>query len=111
MAPPVDTTVPVETTVPSETTVPTDTVPVETTIDPVLQATAEKALIGVAVVALVALAAVAVAGLRGGAALWQLGLGFMSPMVANMAHLGGLVAGALLGWVIVPRLLESRTGA
>ena len=38
-------------------------------------------------------------------ALWQLGLGFMNPMVANMAHLGGLLAGAALGWTIRPRIL------
>lgn len=38
---------------------------------------------------------------------WQLVEGFLSPMVANMAHLGGLVAGALLGWIIVPRLLAA----
>ena len=37
--------------------------------------------------------------------LWQLGLGLVSPMVANMAHIGGLLAGALLGWLIVPRLI------
>jgi rhomboid protease GluP len=40
-------------------------------------------------------------------ALWQLGLGLVSPMVANMAHIGGLLAGALLGWLIVPRLLDT----
>lgn len=38
-------------------------------------------------------------------ALWQLGLGLVSPMVANVAHIGGLLAGAMLGWTIVPRLL------
>ncbi len=40
-------------------------------------------------------------------ALWQLALGLVSPMVANMAHIGGLLAGAVLGWVIVPRLLAT----
>lgn len=40
-------------------------------------------------------------------ALWQLGLGLVSPMVANMAHVGGLLAGALFGWMIVPRLLTT----
>lgn len=39
-------------------------------------------------------------------AAWQLALGFLSPMVANMAHLGGLLAGAALGWTIPPRLLR-----
>lgn len=38
-------------------------------------------------------------------AAWQLIIGFMSPMVANFAHLGGLVAGAVFGAVLVPRLL------
>jgi rhomboid protease GluP len=36
----------------------------------------------------------------------QLLLGSMNPMIANMAHLGGLLAGAALGWVITPRLLH-----
>jgi rhomboid protease GluP len=31
-------------------------------------------------------------------AVWQLAQGFASPFVANFAHLGGLVAGGLLGW-------------
>lgn len=44
-------------------------------------------------------------------AAWQLALGFMSPMVANMAHLGGLLAGAALGWLIPPRLLARADGA
>jgi rhomboid protease GluP len=39
-------------------------------------------------------------------AAWQLLLGSMNPMIANMAHLGGLLAGAALGWVITPRLLH-----
>lgn len=44
-------------------------------------------------------------------AAWQLSLGFLSPMVANMAHLGGLLAGAALGWMIPPRLLARSAGA
>lgn len=37
-------------------------------------------------------------------ALWQIGQGFASPLVANFAHVGGFVAGGLLGLVIPPRL-------
>lgn len=42
-------------------------------------------------------------------AVWQLAMGFTSPMVANFAHLGGFVAGGILGWVIMPRLLAQIT--
>lgn len=38
-------------------------------------------------------------------AAWQLFEGFMSPTVANFAHVGGLVAGMLLGATLPPKLL------
>jgi membrane associated rhomboid family serine protease len=42
-------------------------------------------------------------------AVWQLATGFLDPRVANMAHLGGLLAGAALGWSLGPRrLLEAE---
>jgi len=44
-------------------------------------------------------------------ALWQLGLGLVSPMIANLAHIGGLLAGGLLGYLIVPRLLSTSSPA
>ena len=44
-------------------------------------------------------------------ALWQLGMGFMSPHVANMAHVAGLLCGAGLGWAIEPRLLRGAAAA
>ncbi len=44
-------------------------------------------------------------------AAWQLVMGFASPMVANFAHLGGFVAGGILGWVIMPRLLAGASPA
>jgi rhomboid protease GluP len=47
-------------------------------------------------------------------AVWQLATGFLDPRVANMAHLGGLLAGAALGWSLVPRMLleaEPATGS
>ena len=37
-------------------------------------------------------------------ALWQIALGFTSPLIANFAHIGGFVAGGLLGLVVPPRL-------
>lgn len=36
-------------------------------------------------------------------AMWQLVLGFTDPLIANFAHLGGFVAGFLLGLVVPPR--------
>ncbi|MFM9058646.1 MAG: rhomboid family intramembrane serine protease [Planctomycetaceae bacterium] len=36
-------------------------------------------------------------------AVWQLALGFASPFVANFAHVGGFVAGAVLGFCVPPR--------
>jgi rhomboid protease GluP len=36
-------------------------------------------------------------------AAWQLALGFVSPFVANFAHLGGFAAGGLLGLCVPPR--------
>lgn len=39
-------------------------------------------------------------------AAWQLAEGFMSPMVANFAHVGGFAAGAAIGAVVMPRLLR-----
>lgn len=36
-------------------------------------------------------------------AAWQLALGFASPFIANFAHLGGFVAGGLLGLCVPPR--------
>jgi rhomboid protease GluP len=44
-------------------------------------------------------------------AAWQLVMGFASPIVANFAHLGGFVAGGVLGWVIMPRLLAVASPA
>ena len=44
-------------------------------------------------------------------AAWQLVAGFASPIVANFAHLGGFVAGGLLGWVIMPRLLAAHAAS
>lgn len=41
--------------------------------------------------------------------IWQIILGFASPMVANFAHLGGLVAGTLCGCVVTPRLLRGSS--
>lgn len=41
-------------------------------------------------------------------AAWQLLLGFLDPMVANMAHLGGLLAGGALGWSIEPAILRRK---
>jgi len=43
-------------------------------------------------------------------AVFQLAMGFLSPRVANMAHLGGLLAGAALGWWLEPRLLREAAG-
>jgi rhomboid protease GluP len=37
-------------------------------------------------------------------ALWQMALGFTSPLIANFAHIGGFVAGGMLGLVVPPRL-------
>lgn len=37
-------------------------------------------------------------------ALWQIALGFSSPWIANFAHIGGFVAGGLLGLIVPPRL-------
>ncbi|MFM8414869.1 MAG: rhomboid family intramembrane serine protease [Planctomycetota bacterium] len=37
-------------------------------------------------------------------ALWQIALGFTSPLIANFAHIGGFVTGGLLGLVVPPRL-------
>ncbi len=41
-------------------------------------------------------------------ALYQLGLGLLNPAVDNRAHLGGLLGGALLGFVLRPAVLEGR---
>jgi rhomboid protease GluP len=43
-------------------------------------------------------------------ALWQIVLGFTSPVIANFAHIGGLVAGGLLG-LLVPSRLRTATFA
>lgn len=37
-------------------------------------------------------------------ALWQIVQGFATPWIANFAHIGGFVAGGLLGLVVPPRL-------
>lgn len=37
-------------------------------------------------------------------ALWQIALGFSSPLIANFAHIGGFFAGGLLGLVVPSRL-------
>jgi rhomboid protease GluP len=41
-------------------------------------------------------------------ALYSIALGFLNPFVDNRAHLGGLLAGALLGLVLRPALLRDR---
>lgn len=38
-------------------------------------------------------------------AAWQLAMGFTNPVVANFAHLGGFLAGGVLGAILMPRLL------
>jgi rhomboid protease GluP len=45
-----------------------------------------------------------IAGVVGLWALWQIAQGFTTPWIANFAHIGGLVAGGLLGLVVPPRL-------
>lgn len=42
-------------------------------------------------------------------AAWQLALGFASPFVANFAHLGGFVAGGVLGLCVPPRAAFSAS--
>jgi hypothetical protein len=43
-------------------------------------------------------------------ALWQMALGFTEPLIANFAHIGGFIAGCLLGAVVPPwRLLRAIT--
>jgi membrane associated rhomboid family serine protease len=37
-------------------------------------------------------------------ALWQIAQGFTSSWIANYAHVGGFVAGGLLGLIVPPRL-------
>ena len=37
-------------------------------------------------------------------ALWQIVLGFTSPLIANFAHIGGFIAGGLLGLMVPSRL-------
>jgi rhomboid protease GluP len=41
-------------------------------------------------------------------AAYQLALGFLNPAVDNLAHLGGLLGGALMGLVLSPAVLEGR---
>lgn len=42
--------------------------------------------------------------------LINLALGFTSPYIDNNAHIGGLLTGALLGWLLAPRFaLDTRT--
>jgi uncharacterized protein len=36
-------------------------------------------------------------------AVWQMALGFTDPLIANFAHLGGFVAGAVLGATVAPQ--------
>ncbi len=46
-------------------------------------------------------------------ALYQLGSGFLTPLIDNFAHLGGLMAGAFMGWtfpVSEERLSQARAG-
>lgn len=39
---------------------------------------------------------------------WQRAPGFTDPFVANLAHLGGLSAGGLLGWFALPQVAFRR---
>jgi rhomboid protease GluP len=43
-------------------------------------------------------------------AAWQVLTGFMNPFVDNFAHLGGMAAGALTGFILPPRLLTPGGG-
>ena len=43
-------------------------------------------------------------------ALWQIAQGFTSSWIANYAHVGGFVAGGLLGLIVPPRLPVHRNG-
>ena len=42
-------------------------------------------------------------------AVWQLLLGFTDPLIANSAHLGGFLAGGLLGTLVPPRSILCRS--
>jgi uncharacterized protein len=44
-------------------------------------------------------------------ALWQMAIGFTEPLIANFAHVGGFVAGALLGTAVSPNKLLARAAA
>lgn len=41
-------------------------------------------------------------------AVWQVGIGFLSPQIDNWAHIGGFVAGAVVGAILRPRLRETK---
>lgn len=41
-------------------------------------------------------------------AVYQLGLGMLSPAIDNRAHLGGLLGGAAIGLILRPPVLEGR---